>query len=1754
MADNTQAPQSNVKPEYNTATTGLNLDQSVSQIPKGKLSYALNAAVENFDANSVNYQNESGNELCLQFPTDYQLIGKHLIAEKNKHIFFLANPITGNSQIGYMDNNDCIYRIYIEAPCLNFNIHYPIPKIVHKITNCTTEIYWTDGINPRRYLDLDNIPRILKPGSTLCDPIYSDEVDCNQLKLQPNFEIPLLEVTDITNGGALLAGTYQFTIQYSDAIGNPYTSYYSVTNPTPIANTHIITTSFNYEVGKSIVLNITNLDITGQFQYFNLAVIKTINDIASVELIGTYFIDRSNRQITYTGQNQTQINLTINDVFEKYPFYEIAQDITTVQDILVWDNLTSIDRINYQQIANEISFNWQTHRIPSTETYADELNATNLRGYLRDEVYAFEIVFMLKNGKQTDGFHIPGRAIGYNEISQLDVPVTNPDFIGEPDPITNSSPYWKIYNTGSVTGYSPEYIPGDASYKGPYQYGQFAYWESIETYPCNVEIWGELADQPIRHHKFPDVRVSPIFETPLITKNSDGTYRPVMIDDAIFPMGVMINIQQIGQLIAQSNLTNEQKANISAFKIVRGDRATNKSIVAKGILRNVGKYTRDKINDPDSTYYYYPNYPYNDLKEDVFLLEQNNAYNSQCNTYTVTATATGFIEYTDCNTNILVRKNVVSGDVFSQCSITVPVSSVATSVLLSSPTNYTLTVEGVGGWISFQYADCITGSNVGVIVYTGAPRNICAASTYSTPLPKVLFQNPNVTSYSIVNNSPSINITCYPAPLNGFVIDNDPLKDIRYRQIFNSPETSFGNPVLGNVLKLESAIFGAGKAHFVEVRKNALYKLLSLDAQQDAMNSSFDIANITAPYDVNVLFTAYQTYLQIYLTGIPRRNYAYSFNSIANYSYNADIDNNLGIKQRELDYCQYLIPGFQSVGESISINNYQRESSVYLKTMSSRFGNPYTALPFPSQTPSLISSGTNSYITDNSRFTISQKNDCAFPTKQEDITVVSYYASLKNDFVNQWGQIYSYPTIDTGFQRNIETNNILMGQPSIATIFGGDTFINRFAFKTKIPFFIDNRVGAPDDSDIFYDEIGNVGFPKYWFSSRSVLTNYKNLAASPHINLQNFFSTKAHNFDCPNSQLPKPSPTSVPPIVNSNRTYYDGKMYMFAYGIPNFYCESSINVDLRQAFNNKDGDFFPRVSTTIPDDWVQESYVSIAFDNTYTYNITYSKQNKENFFSHLPTDWKAQLCFTNFPFKAIYSDEQSSDPSNKVNNWLSYGALSYFDFPQNFGKLTSLDGIQNKAVLARFENKSLLYNTMLTIQTSNPQAAYLGNSTLFKAAPPIDFAETDLGYVGSQNKFLLKIPQGQITIDAKRGQVFLIAGNQATDLSGFGSGLNRFFTDHLAFEILRYFPDVDADNNFTGIGLHGVYDSKYDRVIISKLDYIPLDKDIKYDSLTREFYINRTYHQNSTISIPCIEYTVRGPDDLGDFSCTYLNCDANPITIPIAPDECIVIFALENSIITTPFVTVELGNTCGGTTTTTTSTTSTPRDPLVVREIVYLTDEKYFCNKSWTLSYNVNTQSWISFHSYIPNFYIGENNFFYSGLNGGCDLELIAATEIPSTTTTTTTFCLGCRPPEPTTTTTTTTIDCGLVGTALEEFCTIEGTAFDITPTTTTTTTTSGPTGTLELHIVPGGGGTATFTNTDTATPYSLLAIDTFASITVPLGNYTYDGFTMLLTCDDGYEQTSTPSVPQTFLLTTTYSVSIDCALTTTTTTTTAAP
>jgi hypothetical protein len=171
--------------------------------------------------------------------------------------------------------------------------------------------------------------------------------------------------------------------------------------------------------------------------------------------------------------------------------------------------------------------------------------------------------------------------------------------------------------------------------------------------------------------------------------------------------------------------------------------------------------------------------------------------------------------------------------------------------------------------------------------------------------------------------------------------------------------------------------------------------------------------------------------------------------------------------------------------------------------------------------------------------------------------------------------------------------------------------------------------------------------------------------------------------------------------------------------------------------------------------------------------------------------------------------------------------------------------------------------------------------------PPLEFAETDLGFNGTQHVFFLKTEFGHVSIDAKRGKVFLLAGNKAKDLTDEESNVSSFFQRYLPFKLAKHFPNYDIDNNYAGVGLHGVFNGK--RFIITKLDYEPIKSGIIYEG-------NQVFKYNG--------------------------------------------------------------------------------------QIINLSNPEYFCNKSFTISFDFSTGRWISFHSYVPNFYVNGVKEFYSGLNG----------------------------------------------------------------------------------------------------------------------------------------------------------------------------
>ena len=201
-------------------------------------------------------------------------------------------------------------------------------------------------------------------------------------------------------------------------------------------------------------------------------------------------------------------------------------------------------------------------------------------------------------------------------------------------PCNQNIPIWQVYNTATLVGGDYEYSELCEDSKC-WEYGDFAYWESTETYPQVPEVWGNLCGKPIRHHKFPDSNVTHIHDGKNLVRGFD-------FNNYIFPIGVRIDhqsiVQALNDAVVNGIITAEDRSHIVSYRIVRGNRVGNKSIDAKGLLFNMFQY--DKFNE----HYYFPNYSYNDLRSDALLNNVSlDAVNGKSQRFTFHSPETHFV-------------------------------------------------------------------------------------------------------------------------------------------------------------------------------------------------------------------------------------------------------------------------------------------------------------------------------------------------------------------------------------------------------------------------------------------------------------------------------------------------------------------------------------------------------------------------------------------------------------------------------------------------------------------------------------------------------------------------------------------------------------------------------------------------------------------------------------------------------------------------------------------------------------------------------------------------------------------------------------------------------------------------------------------------------------------------------------------------------------------------------------------------------
>lgn len=974
---------------------------------------------------------------------------------------------------------------------------------------------------------------------------------------------------------------------------------------------------------------------------------------------------------------------------------------------------------------------------------------------------------------------------------------------------------WEVYNTGSILA-SPHQPYKDCE-DTCWEYGEFAYWESIERYPNNPEIWGELCNQPIRYHKFPDS---------LITHIHDGLNVAVdnTRDNMIYPIGVKVDHNSvraaINQAVTDGVITLEDKNRIVGYKIVRGNRFGNKSVVAKGLLYDVNQYRRKRGSDYfDNEVIYFPNYPYNDLRSNPFVTDDFRNYDDH-NTergsdlpfifskrYTFHSPDTHFTEpyigtklkletaeYGTSEGYFTISKRQAKQKFLSNASYTIAfglgVIAALTKTEEKEITEYTVKgsiVSGMG----------IASGMLGPFLpyQTGTGASIVPESGLNT----------------IINPQKAASINAATEVTT---------------QTVGGRDKDWSNPV------------------YLATRKPLLLPLLPVL-----------LANLVSGFLSTVLYES-GIVLDLIKSLTPYRDWCIQYHSIGKYNSYKPVPNS-GNKIRGVSSWRYLKGENSLVPEpsdsnpaqfvSTKINNWRREESLYLR---------YAGNDFPNAS---VFSG----VTDNSRFTFEDSAVGETLDKRVIKNISSYYASIKNYRPDQYGNVSNVEWISTGSQ--IFDMNAL--NTDCDTVFGGDTFINRFALKIKVPYFLATTFEMANGTDFDYAAVPNLGVPRHYYDSTTGIGS---------------------EFDSLNDVLNLVTPTGIgnflgrPKSIRDGATnkffYQNGYIYLFHYGIPYFLVESDVNVDFRYAENLTDKAFYPLQADL--DFWLQEENVQLREPNYYFYNNTYSKQNKEHSYIVYPASFEpGRACKVNHPNGIIYSDGFK---------WLRYKANDFYNFPLSNGRLVGVDGIENDKVLVRCENTFQVFNAYITIPT-NTQSIQVGNGGMFQSKPQ-EYAKTTLGYGGSQHIPILHTEFGHLWVDAKRGQVINLSGGGLDEISKYG--MKNWFKENLPFQIQKDFPAIladDLDNNYKGIGITMAFDKRFSRALITKLDYKVLNPNITYDIETKQFMLNG--------------------------------------------------------------------------------------------EEVSLLDKRYFCNKSWTISFSFLTKAWTSFHSYQPNYYIDSVDHFTSGLN-----------------------------------------------------------------------------------------------------------------------------------------------------------------------------
>ena len=1449
---------------------GLFKDTGHIDQPKGTWRYALNMVVNTLkgavssEAGTSNKGELPGNTTvigAIEISDGRTVLFLRTSTASGSVELGTGNPAQERSVIGVWESGEYKtlfnpnHGIYPHLD-LKFSLNHLIEGTFKIDSKGDLVVYFTDDLNPPRAFNVSRQERSITfdaMGSPNVDVLYGlepNDINLNQIYLLNLFPhtgdaAEISKDVGIHDGGSLRTGVYYLAIAYvgEDLVA---TNYMSVSNPVSIVEETTKTVPTNKidggspgnQTSKSIEWNITNLN-TVDYKYVRPVVIRRMGEATDVFKLNDTQIKAGDNHVVFSGTEGIGAS-SIEEVMIDTTSYDTAKTINQLDGVLYIGNTTGNKDIGYQKYANNIKLTSTTYALNNFDTFyatvdnlqtswgttevnkyagyvrstanspsyrKEELNSS-MRGYMRGEVYAFYIAFILKDGSMSYAYHIPGR-----------------DVVSESEDDTYQD--LDIANESSAYAIAMETLPSNAYYA---QFWDFAtsyanymnYWKNLtEFYPDteNYDVFNgtievnSLRGTNVRHHAFPrnsrDERRSINESNGCASAVSDGTldaypvidgawrwkydldsWGPSVTKGSWMDSGFRFNHSQYNPtegleeeieantLFDGYTFTANQPMNLTISYHLMLTRRHNNYDGAAGDTR-----TRIKVNMGGNLYYSKKVTGGNVIADDEWPGD-NQFWNCGDN----------------CDSTDVGEANVTM--VYPESAWTIPSSPSKWWLEGTLDTSQGVPLEFTEGDSFFIEGRARSSSQDWTVEQTENDNDAIGGSMYSWLKVEIDAGGSSSLDGEQFDAKIDHNVSVLGFHLDDIKIPKSLLSKVQGFRIYRAKrghenKTILGQSVVLPMHKLTGQLGVCSEAVDNSAASHILSQITSTPEEFYIKHpwalsySDDDISNYPTGYkafsfhDFNLLRTqnslAPATHIQLQY-------------KISNYVWNGPSiqqDKKMLTKILNIEETEEILKFKEFWGHDAESNCYPRDvlSAIFI-------GGTYYNMDWYHSKPRMLGQKAKTYLLGD---TIYSGASLGFGGKvfNEHGESCSIFG-LRDGF--ELDPLVSLPQGDAddlnntsfGYAINDGSANLINPNQEGRNM---SYIANLMAYKSDVYKSIDSQELVYTGYEVLGDDLET-----FIFEDTQGVSGYgtpTSTSGDDTYTTRNKYPDGIYGGDtfiCRYGFVSKVTPSNALESSNPRR------------GVHYHIVESSDNINFRHSEDDESLNF-PGTSAKE----VLSSTKDLSHRDNMRYNSNYSEDNNIKPVFPLPLRDTLQ---SSFPTRAHRS--ATSDTTSLIDNYRIFLANQYKDLPKNRGELQKLSSFNN---LLYFHMESSLFASKgkQTMEMKDGTEAFIGSGDIFQQNPD-EVIQTELGYGGTQSQWAaITTRYGYFFVDKRSGKVFLM-GESMEEIGS--AGMELWFKENLESKFTEYdvLPNTLKDNPSGGVGLHAIWDPKNKRILLTFRD------------------------------------------------------------------------------------------------------------------------------------------------------------------------------------------------------------------------------------------------------------------------------------------------------------------------------------------------